>query len=622
MNLYYCILEVNGVWGFVCDDGFGFPEADLVCREIGHEGAEMFTRNNKFGASAKGIAGVVCRSIKSRCSDEEFPCGGDKTCLKREKVCDGESDCPDNSDEKTELCEHVGVVRLRPGDRPFIAPGLVAGLVQVKRQGKWLPLCDSYLRVNDSKVLCKNLGYTNGWTLPYYGSYLGEDPSPVSVSVRECTGEESWIGDCPSLNWEEEDCTPESTAAVMCSDGPVTARIEGGNPERGGLLKVKLKGREWNGVCGDAFDDLDAKVICRMSGYRGDAFASQEPRTSQDPLWDILVDCTGHESRLEQCRLKIADEGCTSVASVTCSRRAGGIDTQLRSVLPPNCGLVENSSNLYIGLLAKIRGGTTPSQFDSPWKVTLRLKKELEDGGRLICGGSIISEDLVLTAAHCFGFNGEQSMVVRSGDFDSAYVEGSFDEEFGIEQVWIHEQYEDTHFQDNDIALIRIERKWGRGFRFNKRVRPLCMPSADASYDDLGACTVSGWGRTMVFSQPTQRPNELEVGVYPDAVCEAYFGTYNYSSSSVCVGTENPFLKRPCGGDSGGALVCKRGNRDVLYGMVSAGPLCGVLSFSPDVFTRITKYIRWIQEKVAPFGYRPSFQERFNPFRPGGSFQW
>lgn len=122
--------------------------------------------------------------------------------------------------------------------------------------------------------------------------------------------------------------------------------------------------------------------------------------------------------------------------------------------------------------------------------------------------------------------------------------------------------------------------------------------------------------------QPTQRPNELEVGVYPDAVCEAYFGTYNYSSSSVCVGTENPFLKRPCGGDSGGALVCKRGNRDVLYGMVSAGPLCGVLSFSPDVFTRITKYIRWIQEKVAPFGYRPSFQERFNPFRPGGSFQW
>ncbi|ROT74714.1 hypothetical protein C7M84_006776 [Penaeus vannamei] len=336
---------------------------DLACENATTFKECSASRLGEHDCGSTQIAGVVCRSIKSRCSDEEFPCGGDKTCLKREKVCDGESDCPDNSDEKTELCEHVGVVRLRPGDRPFIAPGLVAGLVQVKRQGKWLPLCDSYLRVNDSKVLCKNLGYTNGWTLPYYGSYLGEDPSPVSVSVRECTGEESWIGDCPSLNWEEEDCTPESTAAVMCSDG--VRRIEGGNPERGGLLKVKLKGREWNGVCGDAFDDLDAKVICRMSGYRGDAFASQEPRTSQDPLWDILVDCTGHESRLEQCRLKIADEG------------AGGIDTQLRSVLPPNCGLVENSSNLYIGLLAKIRGGTTPSQFDSPWKVTLRLKKEV-----------------------------------------------------------------------------------------------------------------------------------------------------------------------------------------------------------------------------------------------------
>ncbi|XP_037795745.1 tissue-type plasminogen activator-like [Penaeus monodon] len=70
-------------------------------------------------------------------------------------------------------------------------------------------------------------------------------------------------------------------------------------------------------------------------------------------------------------------------------------------------------------------------------------------------------------------------------------------QEFGIAKVWIHEQYEDTHFQDNDIALVRIERKWGRGFRFNKRVRPVCLPSADASYEELGDCSVSGWGRTI-----------------------------------------------------------------------------------------------------------------------------
>ncbi|XP_063594363.1 phenoloxidase-activating factor 3-like [Penaeus indicus] len=350
-------------------------------------------------------------------------------------------------------------------------------------------------------------------------------------------------------------------------------------------------------------------VICRMHGYTGDASASQEPRTSQDPIWDVLLDCTGHETRLHQCRLKIPDEECTSVAFVTCSRRRGGIDAQLRSALPSSCGLVENSSDLYIGFLAKIRGGTTPSQFDYPWKVTLRLRKELEDGGSLVCGGSIISEDLVLTAAHCFGQNSELAMVVRTGDYDAAYVEGSFEEEFGIDKVWIHEQYEDTHFQDNDIALVRIERRWGRGFRFNKRVRPVCLPSSDASYEEISDCSVTGWGRTMIFTNPTQRPRKLEVEVFSDSLCEVYFGTYNYSSSSVCVGTENPFLRRPCSGDSGGALVCKTGNRDVLYGMVSAGPLCGILSFSPDVFTRVTKYMRWIQEKIAPFGYQPN-QER------------
>ncbi|XP_037795744.1 neurotrypsin-like [Penaeus monodon] len=356
------------------------------------------------------IAGVVCRSFESRCSAAEFPCGDDRACLEREKVCDGKSDCADNSDERAELCEDVGVVRLKPGDRPFTAPGLVAGVVQVKRQGAWLPLCDTFFRVNESKVLCRNLGYTGGWTLPLFGSYLGEDPSPVSVSASQCTGNERWIGECPSLNWAEEDCS-ENTAAIMCSEGAVTTRIEGGKPESGGLLKVKLKGREWNGVCGTAFDDLDAKVICRMHGYTGDASASQEPRTSQDPIWDVLVDCTGHESRLHQCRLKIADDECTTVASVTCSRRRGGIDAQLSSVLPSSCGLVENSSDLYLGFLAKIRGGTTPSQFDYPWKVTLRLRRELEDGGSLVCGGSIISEDLVLTAAHCFGQNSDLAMV-------------------------------------------------------------------------------------------------------------------------------------------------------------------------------------------------------------------
>lgn len=43
-----------GVWGYVCDDGFGFVEADMACRSLGYERALSFTRNSHFGAKKPG----------------------------------------------------------------------------------------------------------------------------------------------------------------------------------------------------------------------------------------------------------------------------------------------------------------------------------------------------------------------------------------------------------------------------------------------------------------------------------------------------------------------------------------------------------------------------------------
>ena len=48
-------VEVNGVWGYVCDDDFGFDEADVVCRDLGYDVAETFTRNNHFGENSAGL---------------------------------------------------------------------------------------------------------------------------------------------------------------------------------------------------------------------------------------------------------------------------------------------------------------------------------------------------------------------------------------------------------------------------------------------------------------------------------------------------------------------------------------------------------------------------------------
>ncbi|XP_042889115.1 prostasin-like [Penaeus japonicus] len=133
---------------------------------------------------------------------------------------------------------------------------------------------------------------------------------------------------------------------------------------------------------------------------------------------------------------------------------------------------------------------------------------------------------------------------------------------------------------------------------FSDRVRPICLPSADATYENLGTCTVAGWGRTFAISATTRRPNEVELSFSPDSRCESFFGSFNYTSSKACASSSDPQSRRPCPGDSGGPLCVVRG-RSFVYGLVSSGPLCG-LSSGPDLFTRINKYIRWIQEKVAP----------------------
>lgn len=54
------------------------------------------------------------------------------------------------------------------------------------------------------------------------------------------------------------------------------------------------------------------------------------------------------------------------------------MEAQLRSVLPSDCGITDDTSNHYLGGLAKVRGGTFPSRFEFPWLVSLRFSEEVQ----------------------------------------------------------------------------------------------------------------------------------------------------------------------------------------------------------------------------------------------------
>lgn len=98
------------------------------------------------------------------------------------------------------------------------------------------------------------------------------------------------------------------------------------------------------------------------------------------------------------------------------------------------------------------------------------------------------------------------------------------------------------------------------------------------------------------------RPLEGKVRILEDRVCEEVFlgGPKNLSSSFVCAGNFRDNVNS-CRGDSGGPMACqikgKRKNTKALYGIVSTGFSCAP-GRSPDNLTRVTKYLRWIHDKI------------------------
>lgn len=623
---------------YLCDDGFGFSEADLICRDLGFEGAHRFTRNNHFGSTPSTrsrnsiqyfpdrldcsstntsygdcpigvpsthdcldgeIAGVECRTAESQCLPDEFQCRDSSSCIPRDEVCDGISQCPDNSDDAEELCNDFNIVRVR-GNTPINIRGAVLGTVQVKYNGEWGGMCDDKTSEKEAKVVCRQLGYGDGWSVAFMASYLGEVEGEILVYAPGCSGDEQTLGQCPDFEWGRFNRCPEDREnfGVFCFNEGVEVRLDSVSNRHletiSGRVEIRMGG-SWGSLCDSGFDIFDAQVICRMLGYVGDAVSHKAYGPAHGPIWDLRLDCIGSEQNIEECRVRIMNSTCrlSHTAGATCSRSKRQVDADLKAALGnADCGIPEDASNQFLTRLAKVRGGTPPSRFDTPWVVSLRSRKEA--GGRLLCGGVIISEDFVLTAAHCLEVGGPLNIVIRVGDYNSDFDEDS-EEDFYIDKLWVHEDEDEHSFNNNDIALLKIERKYGRGIIFGPRVKPICLPSVRDSYDQLSKCTFVGWGPTFFTNDPESRPREAETDIVSDYTCEgAIGGPGNYTSSMVCVARPRVLA---CQGDSGGPLTCPVNGRQTLYGLVSTGRRCTFFD-AADVYVRITKFVDWILEKV------------------------
>jgi len=232
------------------------------------------------------------------------------------------------------------------------------------------------------------------------------------------------------------------------------------------------------------------------------------------------------------------------------------------------------------GVGTKIVGGSSASRNEYPWQVGLVSTR----GGRPFCGGTLLSSDTVLTAAHCQTSVNSFNVVV--GDHDATVADG---EERISPSQWIsHPNYRGN---DNDFAIIKLSRP----VTFSSRVLPACLPDPSKSYDNVVA-TVTGWGTLSSGGSQPSTLQEVDVSTMTNGQCHrTVYSTSDISTNMMCASSPG---KDSCQGDSGGPLVTRDGSAYSLIGVVSWGYGCAQAD-APGVYARVTSQLGWINSHVS-----------------------
>jgi len=232
----------------------------------------------------------------------------------------------------------------------------------------------------------------------------------------------------------------------------------------------------------------------------------------------------------------------------------------------------------------RVVGGRLAKKGEFPWQAQVKLFK------RHYCGATLIDDDWVVSAAHCFYGIDKTSYEIILGNHNRVTMEGT-EQVFSASKVIIHPSYR-WGVMSNDIALVKLNKKVQR----NGFVNTACMPDKDENFEGQ-KCTISGWGKLEDGGQSPPALVAANVPIVPLDVCkDAYSKTHIgvVEDTNVCAGPKNGGIDS-CHGDSGGPLVCrKEGQSWKLVGAVSWGMACGEKSYY-GVYSSIPAFRSWIE---------------------------
>ncbi|XP_053661834.1 chymotrypsin-1 [Anopheles marshallii] len=224
----------------------------------------------------------------------------------------------------------------------------------------------------------------------------------------------------------------------------------------------------------------------------------------------------------------------------------------------------------------RVVGGEEAKNGSAPYQVSLQVS-----GWGHSCGGSLLNDRWVLTAAHCLVGKEPDNLVVLVGT--NSLKEGG--ELLKVDKLLYHSRYNFPRFA-NDVGLVRLEKP----VKFSDVVKS--VEYSEKAVPANVTVRLTGWGRTSTTGPVPTLLQSLNLVTLSNEDCKVKGGDPGYADvGHLCTLTKAG--EGACNGDSGGPLVYE----GKLVGVVNFGVPCG--QGYPDGFARVSYYHEWVRTTMA-----------------------